>query len=439
MVDPNPSPQLKRKREGAESARKKAKMQSKSKEAATPTITAKVEPISAPKSKPLSMSTPTLDQDAQPELDTLHTNGTHTSTPPSLRKKKNKRKSSTTNKDSDPPVPSIDSKTKLQDASKAAGPIENTRQVVKSEDRKQKKHKEKRSEPWSISSAQGGWFLAYDPIFSADEKFLLLGKPKALEVYATDTSLRVKELLVGGSHSILSYSISPNQSNFVYVADSSGMVTLWDWAGGSKIGRWAIEACVSHLVVVKQPSTDNDLVFAHESGNNHIVNVHALRTGSEASKTELKCILKTSRPITDMQVLLQGKIVVLSTPSSIMIGKRKKVHKTAVQDFEYTWREFDTSKKISTFAAFVRIPTGDVKKDPLLEQRDHLDLAIGDEEGAILLFEDIITTFASIERSHKDKSDTKVGPESLRPKRLHWHRSAVGSLKWSLDGISCLT
>jgi NET1-associated nuclear protein 1 (U3 small nucleolar RNA-associated protein 17) len=297
---------------------------------------------------------------------------------------------------------------------------------------KENKKKDRQLDPWAISAPQGGWFLPQDPVFSPDEKYLLLGKLKALDVYAADTSLLVRSLPLGASSVALAYAISSTDPDLVYIADSAGIISLWNWTDGSKLGRWGVGANVQHLVVVEQPTTSRDLVFTHEAESKHIVSVHALYTGEEAAKTEVKAILKTTRPITGMQVLLQGKLVVLSTPNSMIIGKRRKFKQTALQDFEYTWREFEMSKRITTFNAFVQTPSG---KDKALEvERDNLDLAVGDEDGAIYLFEDVISRFVAVEKSQKDKSDRKVGPESLTPKRLHWHRSAVRSLKWSLDG-----
>jgi NET1-associated nuclear protein 1 (U3 small nucleolar RNA-associated protein 17) len=51
----------------------------------------------------------------------------------------------------------------------------------------------------------------------------------------------------------------------------------------------------------------------------------------------------------------------------------------------------------------------------------------------VLLFEDILASFAALESLEKKKGETDSA-ESFRPKRLHWHRDAVGSVKWSLDG-----
>ncbi|KAH8732297.1 WD40-repeat-containing domain protein [Phaeosphaeriaceae sp. PMI808] len=300
---------------------------------------------------------------------------------------------------------------------------------------KRQKQKHKISSKWSASSAQGGWFLPADPIFSLDEKHLILANPKALHVYTAETSLLARVLPVGSTGFVTAYALSSANPNLVYVADSNGLITLWNWVDGTKVGRWDIEATVRNMVVVAQPGSDEDLVYCHESGNRHIVNVHALRTKSHASKTELKQVLKMPSSITNMQVLLQGKYVVIANPDSVTVGKRLKVSKTAVQGFEYIWRELKFSKQVTACNTYFRQrELSDKGKRSAEEQRDILDLAVGDEVGVIFLFEDILASFAAIESSQKNNKNRSDHAESLRPKRLHWHREAVGSVKWSLDG-----
>ena len=129
--------------------------------------------------------------------------------------------------------------------------------------------------------------------------------------------------------------------------------------------------------------------------------------------------------------------MVVACANSIMVGKRLKLHKTALKDFEYTWREFKTSKRITASSAYVRIPERpDKAKTAAHDSKDNIDLAVGDEEGAIILFEDILSSFARIEKSQKKGEDTNADLGDLKPKRLHWHREAVGSVRWSLDGRS---
>tara|TARA_R110002003_G_scaffold44_13_gene3344 strand:- start:1767 stop:3251 length:1485 start_codon:yes stop_codon:yes gene_type:complete len=300
---------------------------------------------------------------------------------------------------------------------------------------KPKKQKNKNTAAWSISPAQGGWFLPIEPIFSLDEKYLILANPKYLQIYSTETSLLASVLPMGSTGFVTAYALSSTKPHQVYVADSNGLITLWDWVDGTKIGRWDIGATVRNMAVITQPGSDEDLVYCHEAGSSHIVNVHALRTKSQASKTELKRVLKTTSAITSIQVLLQGRYVVIATPESIMVGKRVRVSKTAVQDFEYIWRELKFSKRITTCNSYLRqSEASDKAKKTAKDQRDILDVAVGDEIGVVLLFEDILAGFAMIELSQKGSTGSTESAESLRPKLLHWHRDAVGSVKWSLDG-----
>ncbi|KAF2865859.1 hypothetical protein BDV95DRAFT_506111 [Massariosphaeria phaeospora] len=309
-------------------------------------------------------------------------------------------------------------------------PVKHVRKTAKSK----QKHV-KPSSAWTLSEPFGGWFITHDPLFSQDEKSLMLANARALQIYSTETSLLTAELLVGTYGVLLAYALSSTNPNHVYVADSNGLITLWNWVASKKIGRWDIGAKIQQLAVVTQPESKQDLVYCYEAGDHHILNIHALFGGDQASKTDLKMILKINSPIKSIQVFLHGKLVVVTCANSIIIGKRSKIHKTELQDFVYVWREFKTSKGITASSAFVRISERfDTGKQPSQDQKDHVDLAIGDETGLILLFEDVLASFAAIEKSKKDAKNKSVDVESFKPKHLHWHREAVGSLKWSLDG-----
>lgn len=446
------TPQLKRKWEGAEVQQKKSKKQRKAEKQSTPT----------------SQATSSSKDKSNTTKQGLQANGVSeaapTSTPSQKDKKSQQRESKKKSQDQqdgkqvegdDVQNTAIKPTTQLQQSDKSAkrkekrdrksGSKAESGQLVivdasKSNDlqasspAKEKKHKNKTPAKWTMSAAQGGWFLPIDPVFSPDEKYLILANLKSLQIYATDSSTLANVLPVGGTGILAAYALSSTKPNQVYVADSNGLITLWDWVDGSKIGRWDIGANVRAMAVVSHPESDEDLVYCHEAGKNHIVNVHALRTKSQASKTELKRVVKASSAIRGIQVLSQGKYVIVACADSIMVAKRVKLSKTALQDFEYVWRELEFSKRITTFNAYLREPEDTGKGKKLAQDaRDTLDIAVGDEEGVVLLFEDILTSFAAIETQNSNKSKTDDA-ESLRPKRFHWHRDAVGALKWSLDG-----
>lgn len=300
-----------------------------------------------------------------------------------------------------------------------------------------KPHKSKsasKKSPWLVSTPFGGWFLPQDPVFSSDEKFLILANVRGLQIYSTETSLLAHVLPVG-SGVLTAYSLSSTKPTQVYIANSAGLITLWDWVDAKKLGRWDIGTNIRQIAVVTQADTNQDLVYCHEVGSSHVINVHALRTRDQKSQTDLKRIFKSKTPISKIEVLLGGNVVIVACANSVVVGRRSKLQKTALQDFEYIWREFTTSKRITALCSYIQPqePLGEGKRASQ-QLKDNLDIAIGDESGAIHLFEDLLSVSAGLEKSQKKREDPSADLESLKPKRLHWHREAVGSLKWSLDG-----
>lgn len=428
------SPALKRKREGATPLRKKVKTQTKPavEEARSEDVDNTPQtPVPVANGTPGAKAMPAMSKSAMKKLRkqeagktaaTPAANGTQ-ATPASSGKKSKGTPNNATTAAANENTPSQKKQDKQSKKSADAGA------VVKADTEKQEvakrttktKSKKKSSAPWSWSSALGGWFLNKDPVFTADEKHLFLANERSLHIYATDSSTLVRSLSKR-SYFISAYALSATNPNHVYTASAQGLITLWDWTEGTTVGRWDIGTNVRSLAVVADPSTNLDLVYTHEIGrSSNVINVHALRTREQASQTELKQILKQKLPLSSMQVLLDGKIVIVTCPKSVMVGRRTKLSKTALQEYEYVWREFHTSKRITTFDAYIR------DAEQSTESKIHVDLAIGDHEGSIWLFEDILTSFARMEKSKTDL-------EMLRPKRLHWHREAVASLKWSRDG-----
>lgn len=210
------------------------------------------------------------------------------------------------------------------------------------------KSKKKHGPPakWFVSPAIGGWFLPKDPIFSLKEDHVFIASPKAVLAYSTETSLLARTLPISTPGVfVTAFALSSVKPNQIYVADSSELITLWDWAEGEKLGRWQVGAMVKDMAVIARPGSDEDLVYCYEAGKNgqNHVNVHALRIKGE---TELRQVLESSSRITSLQVLLQGKYLIVSTTDTISFGKRLKASKTAVKDFNvsiFTRSECDIS------------------------------------------------------------------------------------------------
>jgi NET1-associated nuclear protein 1 (U3 small nucleolar RNA-associated protein 17) len=425
MADANATPQLKRKGEEV-AAQRKTKKQRKSDAAALRNGNGVETAITATNTTPNAKNTSTPKKQSQV---TPQTNGT-----PSTSQQNGL-------------VDLADQQDATPHLLKASGDEESRKTKKKEKKERKERDKQKRNnelsieesiaatkgkDNWVTSPVQGGWFQSTDPVFSPDEKYLILANLRSLRIYATETSLLAKTLPVDEGV-LTAYALSSKPSQ-VYIADSAGCIALWDWVSGKNLARWYLRSTVEHMAVITKPDSDDELLCCVD-GKDISVRALSIKAKPDEPRHSLKQILETGFTIRGLQVLLQGKYIIVSSDESITVGKRVKVSKTELQDFEYVWREFKFSKRVTTFNAYHREPqeTGKGKK---VDQRDVIDIAVGDDTGVILLFEDILASFATVEKSKKDKVNNAEG---LRPKRLHWHRDAVGAVKWSLDGKSNLS
>ncbi|OCL13030.1 WD40 repeat-like protein [Glonium stellatum] len=314
--------------------------------------------------------------------------------------------------------------------------LNGTPKISKTTKRNKQREKTKRRAElatWSISEPIGGWFLPQDPVFSQDERYLILANSRAVHIYSTATSLLVRTLPIG-SGTISSYALSSSEPNRVYVATSAGLIILWDWDKDKKISRWDLGSSIRGITAVAPEGSSHDVIYTHETGDRYMIMAHSLRSGAEASQTKLKLIVKSKEPIQSFQVLSNGTFVVVVLRTSIMIGKATKLLSSSFEDLNYTWREFKIHQPITCFNACIRsrahVATAKTPKNPSQLVAESLDLVIGCVEGEIFVFEDILGRLMKAEKSQKASEQSG----DLTPMRLHWHREAVGSVKWSLDG-----
>lgn len=59
-----------------------------------------------------------------------------------------------------------------------------------------------------------------------------------------------------------------------------------------------------------------------------------------------------------------------------------------------------------------------------------VDVVVGDVHGMLFLHSDLLRNLVNIKKAD-------AGPAiNLVPQKMHWHRQAVNTVKWSLDGKS---
>ena len=122
-----------------------------------------------------------------------------------------------------------------------------------------------------------------------------------------------------------------------------------------------------------------------------------------------------------MRVLEGGKKLVASAGDKLIICSSPTTlasPKPPVNDC--TWREVAVPGRIASF---------DAKASQLGGSRPRMsvDVVLGLQDGAILVYEDVLFQLVGNDKGSKSSNITS--------RRLHWHRDAVSSVKWSRDGM----
>ena len=227
------------------------------------------------------------------------------------------------------------------------------------------------------------------------------------------------------------------------MATSQEILYLFAWAEGKKLGRWKLGARVWELAIATVRSSEDttDVVYTREqTGTKWKISAHKLRSGEDASKTESKTILSSSNPITRFKLIRDGKFIVATSGKRLLLGELTSNLSTSLRDLKYVWRELDTPEWITCF------DVRESSEDPTLTYNDPIraketggrdsvvDVVLGHTTGVIFVYEDIINKLVRQERQRDDKAVS-----GIVPRRMHWHREAVHSVKWTSDGMHVKT
>ncbi|KAF1813005.1 tricorn protease domain 2-containing protein [Eremomyces bilateralis CBS 781.70] len=264
--------------------------------------------------------------------------------------------------------------------------------------------------------AIGGRFLAIDPIFSADEEYLILATRRSVELYLLADSLLSSKFIVPPQYgAITAVAISNVEPSSMYVATSALRILLWDWSLEKAISIWETAHAVKHIAVVpgKSPEEEALLAVFHLSQKDRTKLTPAIVAKSVKSGDgfigEPWTVFESSMEITGLKAIGDECLVAVSS-RSVAIGEPSKT------DQSYTWRLVEVNERISSFDA----------KSLKVDSKSQLNLALGGEDGIIYSYENILRKLKQTERS--------IGSLNLAPRLLHWHRGAVGSAKYSNDG-----
>ncbi|KAK4154751.1 WD40-repeat-containing domain protein [Chaetomidium leptoderma] len=289
---------------------------------------------------------------------------------------------------------------------------------------------------WKVSKPMGGRMLDIDPIFSPDERHLIITYNTSIQVYSTDDSLLVRRIALPLTRTddatefvsthIVSSVLSKCDTDYIWVACSDGRIWHINWTSGAgadtpftveakKVLDVAVDAAEiggkpeDVLLVLKKLTKSSAQIVAYNTKALATGNGKLLHTYDESPQL-LRCVAG-------------GRLVVAAAKETLHIGLLKGRKATSLDDLTYRFHCFDVPDIVSCLD--IR-PTLRTTKKGVLELQS-VDLVVGCARGAIYVYHDLLSKLPG-----EGSGSLKAG--MIQPKKYHWHRRAVHSVKWSEDG-----
>ncbi|KAJ5175507.1 uncharacterized protein N7482_001384 [Penicillium canariense] len=297
---------------------------------------------------------------------------------------------------------------------KEAKPASTAQDVSNDDIPSQEVRKRKNSAPWSFSRPVGGRYSNLDPVMTVDEAYLFLGLDTSVQVFATSTSRLLRTLQMEAGQKVIGYQLCPIEPGILYIF-TSGFVTKWDWDSGKRLARWGADAptvAVDLPAVEKKDRLASYSIVSRKDGKRQIL-VNTLGDKTLAGVVALE----TAEPINTIRVACEGRVIVACDGSHLFLGTTHGVDHELPESTRYTWRATTLPAPATCFHLRESSNENSEPSDTAV------DLVVGETGGYILIYQDILNTLFC--RNAEKKSS---------PRKLHWHRGAVSSVRWSRDG-----
>ena len=271
---------------------------------------------------------------------------------------------------------------------------------------------------------------------SKSSRYLLLAYDSAIHVYSISTSLLVRKLRISRIDSITAFTFSSKNSSHLYVSTRSGLIEKWDWIAGVKLEYWNTSSPIYYIVASNLSADDenNELMFTidRKGEGPWMITAHRLLGGPDAANTDLGTLRKYPQSLTSLKVFENGRIIVATSGSYLMIGTTEKPNTTPLRDVSYIWREVECPEWITSIDVQIKHADKSSKRTKLAKTtaQSAVNIVVGGLKGSIFIYDDLLRKLKDAERN--SKSDKAV---NIISQRKHWHRKAVLSVKWSLDGM----
>lgn len=271
-------------------------------------------------------------------------------------------------------------------------------------------------------------------------RFLIVATLGTINVYSTANSLLTRsiKLKLNAAASppprIITFCLSPTNSHILWVACSDGSIYSIDWTSGAGAEQyWGISStgCV-HMTAASMESAERrrDVIFTTEARKDggFRITANELAPPNSTVKTVARTIYTSNQRIQFLKSAREGSIVVAASGNKILVGRLRSTEYDTIDKIKYEFRVFESADAIKCLDMRVtnRSDAEGLKKSNPLRKTPVVDLVVGDVRGVMFLHNDLLAkVFSPAEGALA---------VNLSPRKLHWHRQAVHTVKWSLDG-----
>ncbi|OQO10439.1 hypothetical protein B0A48_03736 [Cryoendolithus antarcticus] len=261
----------------------------------------------------------------------------------------------------------------------------------------------------TASSASAGKYIDHDPLYitnSNGDDFVVAASHGKVQVLSVQSSLAVASRDLEPAAQIVSVACTglPHEIDLL---NEKGEVATWDWETGAydKDAKSVLPGATSFCRLTS--------VDGHAASASTRVIAATTDAGSVilAGSHEL---YRSKRILTEIISLPGGCYVVAHSAEHLCVGRRTSPE-TSIADM--MWIETQMPGQIVTLDAALGHVSGKAKA------KLRLRVAVGLSDGQILLYDNMSSLFSS-----------QQDAEQLIPRKLHWHREAVNSVKFSADG-----
>lgn len=229
----------------------------------------------------------------------------------------------------------------------------------------------------------------------------------------------------------MAYNLSPSNPNLIWVGFSDGAVYLVDWTSGEGISDfWTTSTTgLVHMAVAAIDTTSGrkDIIYTTEmrSGGGWRITAHDLAAPGSSTKPVARAIYTSTQEIQILNASSDGCIIVAASGNRILLGTLRSSDVESVEKIRYEFRVFESSDHIASLDMRVsEKPSATGVKSSKVLKVGAVDVVVGDIRGAIFVHNNLLANLIRAE----------TASVNLLPRKLHWHRKAVSSVKWSLDG-----